>query len=84
MSEATTAQETNWVFGLPPLARAILNIGAVALICLMFYQDRRESLRTAAEDRQMFREELRYQRAAIEKLSRAVDHLAQHVKGKNP
>lgn len=45
-----------WVFGMPRLWAACLNVGVVLLICLMFYQDRREGLKQAREDRALFRE----------------------------
>lgn len=55
-------ENESWVFGLPKMWLGIVNIGAIFLICLMFYQDRRESLLLAKEDRNTFKE-------AIEKLS---------------
>lgn len=51
-----------WMFGLPKLWLGIVNIGAIFLICIMFYQDRKESLASAKEERILFRD-------AIEKLT---------------
>ncbi len=67
------------VAGLKGLAGQIAQVGAVGLIMLMFYQDRHESLKTAAADRAMFREELSAQRTTLDKLSVSVDHLARRL-----
>jgi hypothetical protein len=68
--------------GLKGLWAQIAQMGAIGLVMLMFYQDRHESLRVAAEDRQMFRQELKAQRDALDKLTDAVDKLAAQVNRK--
>lgn len=46
------------------LTAKIANLGAIVLICTMFYQDRHTSLESAKEDRAMFK-------AAIERIENA-------------
>jgi len=91
MSIDTTANTTgdssgNYVFGLPRLWAAVLNVGAVLLICAMFYQDRRESLALAKEDRTIFRtalerlsESSNRQGQAISTLSQQIEKLADRI-----
>ncbi len=62
----TTDTNNGWMMGMPKLWLGILNVGAVFMICVMFYQDRNVSIMQAKEDRQIFR-------AAVEKLGEASD-----------
>ena len=47
-----------WYMGLDGLWGKIANLTAVTLICVMFYQDWREALAVAREDRTLFRSSL--------------------------
>jgi hypothetical protein len=55
---------SGWTMGVRGWAAQAVNVTAVALICLMFYQDRHEALKAATEDRNLYREELKAERAA--------------------
>lgn len=75
MSNTETAVESSggWVFGLPKVWAACLNVGAILLICVMFWQDRQESLKTAREDRAVFK-------SAVERLSEASDRQGEAIR----
>lgn len=66
--------------GLSGWLRNLANVGAVTLICLMFYQDRHQALEAAKEDRRMFRQELDRFHAGQEKHGEAIRQLTAAIK----
>lgn len=91
MSTTATEPKTGWSMGLSSWAAQIANLTAVALICLMFYQDRQESLRLAREDRELFRESIKQlsetsaeQWRAIRALSTQIRALTDIIKERTP
>ena len=67
------------LLGLNGLWLQICQGGAICLICVMFYQDRHESMAAAREDRNLFRQELKEQRQALQKMADAVEQLTAEV-----
>lgn len=69
-----------WTMGLKGVVGIVANCTAIGLICLMFYQDRHTTMEQYKEDRTMFRDELREQRKAVNKLARVIEELTNEVK----
>lgn len=72
-----------WVLGMPKLWLAVLNVGAVFLICLMFYQDRHESMAQTKQDRELFRTSIDKLNDSINKQSEALRYMAIQVQRLN-
>lgn len=73
-------QKPGWSMGLGGWTAQIANLTAVGLICLMFYQDRQESMKSTREDRALFRETIQKLSDASSEQWRAIRNLATQIK----
>jgi hypothetical protein len=71
-----------WLFGMPRMWLAVINVGAVFVLVWMAVADRNTMIEQGREDRAMFRAELREHRRALNKMGRAVDGLAHRLEGR--